>query len=116
LTSEGIDIFLAQFMQDPTGVTVPGLVATLGRNYPNPFNPATTIEYTLSEQSSAVLGIYNAAGRLVVRLDQGVRDVGTHRAEWNGRDASGRVVGSGVYFYRLEGAPGVMARKMVLLK
>ena len=97
-------------------VTVPRFESTLGQNFPNPFKPTTTIEYTLSEQSSAVLGIYDAAGRLVARLDQGVRDAGTYRAEWNGRDAAGRTVGSGVYFYRLEGAPSVAPKKMVLLK
>jgi hypothetical protein len=97
-------------------VTVPALAATLGQNFPNPFKPATTIEYTLSEQSSAVLGIYDATGRLVARLDQGVRDAGTHRVEWNGRDADGRAVGSGVYFYRLEGAPSVAPKKMVLVR
>jgi hypothetical protein len=96
--------------------TVPRFESTLGQNFPNPFKPATTIEYTLSEQSSAVLGIYDAAGRLVVRLDQGVRDAGIHRAEWDGRDGNGKAVGSGVYFYRIEGAPRVAAKKMVLVR
>jgi hypothetical protein len=117
LTSEGGgDIFLARFSGDPTSVTAPRFDATLGQNFPNPFNPATTIEYTLSEQTSAVLGIYDATGRLIVRLDQGMRDAGTHRAEWDGRDADGRAVGSGVYFYRLEGAPSIAAKKMVLVR
>jgi hypothetical protein len=97
-------------------VTVPALKATLGQNFPNPFKPATVIEFTLGEQSSAVLGIYDVAGRLVARLDQGVRDAGTYRAGWDGRDAGGRAVSSGVYFYRLEGAPGVPSKKMVLIK
>lgn len=97
-------------------VTIPRLGTSLGQNFPNPFRPATSIEYTLSEQSSAVLGIYDATGRLVVRLDQGVRDAGTHRAEWDGRDADGRLTGSGVYFYRLEGVLNVAPKKMVRLK
>jgi hypothetical protein len=97
-------------------VTVPALKATLGQNFPNPFRPTTTIEYTMNERSSPALGIYDAAGRLIVRLDQGARNAGTHHAAWDGRDASGKVVRSGVYFYRLEGAPGVPAKKMVLLK
>jgi hypothetical protein len=95
---------------------VPSLEATLGQNFPNPFNPATTIVYTLNEQSSAVLGIYDAAGQLVVRLDQGSRDAGTHRVVWDGRDASGKAVGSGVYFYRIEGVPRVAPKKMVLVR
>jgi FlgD Ig-like domain len=97
-------------------VTMPRLQATLGQNYPNPFRPETSIEYTLGERSNAVVGIYDAIGRLVVRLDQGAREAGTYRAEWNGRDTAGHVVGSGVYFYRLEGVPNVAPKKMVRLK
>ena len=97
-------------------VTVPSLRTALGQNFPNPFRPATSIEYTLGERSSAVVGIYDATGRLVARLDEGVREAGTHRAEWDGRDVGGRVVGSGVYFYRLEGVPSLAPRKMVRLK
>ena len=97
-------------------VTTPRLETALGQNFPNPFWPSTTIEYTLSERSNAVVGIYDAAGRLVVQLDQGVREAGVYRAEWSGRDAGGRLTGSGVYFYRLEGAPNVAPRKMVRLK
>lgn len=100
----------------PTPVESPAPTAMLGQNFPNPFNPRTTIEYTLPTRSSAVLAIYDSEGALVVRMDQGVRDAGTHRIEWDGRDASGATVGSGVYFYRLEGVAGVMPRKMVLLK
>jgi FlgD Ig-like domain len=96
--------------------TVPRFESTLAQNFPNPFTPSTTIEYTLGERSSAVLGIYDAAGRLVVRLDEGVHDAGTYRAEWNGRDVDGRLVGSGVYFCRLEDAPWTAARKMVLVR
>jgi len=97
-------------------VTMPRLQTTLGQNYPNPFRPETSIEYTLGERSNAVVGIYDASGRLVVRLDQGVREAGTYRADWNGRDTGGSVVGSGVYFYRLEGAPYAAPKKMVRLK
>ena len=97
-------------------VAVPRFESTLAQNFPNPFTPSTTIEYTLSERSSAVLGIYDAAGGLIARLDQGVREAGTHRVEWNGRAAKGRLVGSGVYFYRLEGRATVAPRKMVLVR
>lgn len=96
--------------------TTPRLQTTLGQNYPNPFRPETSIEYTLGERSNAVVGIYDASGRLVVRLNQGVREAGSYRTDWNGRDSAGSVVGSGVYFYRLEGVPNVASRKMVRLK
>jgi len=96
--------------------TVPALTSTLEQNQPNPFNPSTTITYTLSERAFTSIGIYDAAGALVARLDEGEHERGTHRMEWNGRDAAGRPVASGVYIYRLEGAVGVDARKMLLLK
>ncbi|MCI0452587.1 MAG: T9SS type A sorting domain-containing protein [Candidatus Latescibacteria bacterium] len=97
-------------------VTMPELVTVLAQNYPNPFNPKTTIEYTLAARARVAVGIYDATGALVIRFDQGTRDAGTHRVEWSGNDASGKPVGSGVYFYRLEGVKGIAPRKMVLLK
>jgi len=97
-------------------VTTPGLESKLGQNFPNPFNPTTTIEYTLSERSRVAIAIFDASGSLVARIDEGVRGAGQHRVEWNGRDTSGGTVASGVYFYRLEGAEHVGGRKMVLLK
>jgi hypothetical protein len=114
-TNFGLQILAGQ-CQPATAVTVPPFKASLRQNFPNPFHPATTIDYTLGERSRAVVGIYDAAGRLVARLDQGTRDAGDYRVEWDGRDDQGNVVGSGVYFYRIEGAPGVAAKKMVRLK
>jgi hypothetical protein len=99
-----------------TVVTVPRFETALGRNFPNPFNAKTSIDYTLGARARAVVGIYDVAGRLVARLDQGERDPGTHRVEWDGRDRSGNVVGSGAYFYRLEGARGVALKRMVRFK
>ncbi|HEU4929227.1 MAG TPA: FlgD immunoglobulin-like domain containing protein, partial [Candidatus Krumholzibacteria bacterium] len=104
------------FRSPMASVTTPSLATSLAQNYPNPFNPKTTIEYTLEVPAEVGIGIYDAGGSLVVRLDQGSREPGTHRAEWSGRDAHGKPVGSGVYFYRLEGVKGIAPRKMVLLK
>jgi plastocyanin len=98
----------------PVGAT-PAL-ATLAQNFPNPFSPSTTIEYSLRTSTRVVLGVYNTDGSLVVRLDQGVRDIGTYSVAWDGRDASGVAVRSGIYFYRLEGIQGVSPRKMVLMR
>jgi flagellar hook assembly protein FlgD len=61
-----------------------------------------------------VLSIYDTAGRLVRRLDHGVREPGKYTVEWDGRDARGRAVKNGVYFYRLDGVRGIPSRKMVL--
>jgi hypothetical protein len=113
------DIFLAKYGDQPTSVpteTVARQAAALSQNFPNPFNPQTTIEYTVVEKAVVSIEIFDASGALVTRLDEGERDAGIYRAQWDGRDASGRSVASGVYFYRLANALDADARKMILLK
>jgi len=83
---------------------------------PNPFNPMTTIAFALPESGSARLAVYDVGGRLVTVLADGPHDAGEHKAVWNGRDAAGRQLGSGVYFVRLEAAGFVSTRKMVMVK
>ena len=90
--------------------------ARLYQNIPNPFNPQTTIEYMVSVRATISIEIFDASGARVRVLDQGAREAGSYRAEWDGRDAANRPVGSGVYFYRLSGVTGAETRKMVLLK
>ena len=86
--------------------------ASLGQNRPNPFNPSTTIEYTLTARTPVKIEIFDATGARVASLDEGMREPGTHRAQWN----ASPTVSSGVYFYRLAGAPASESRKMVLIK
>lgn len=113
----GSDIFVAKYGETLTGVSAPPLmIATLGQNVPNPFNPTTSIPYTLERGANVVIGIYDASGTRVAQLSEGLRSPGAHSAMWSGRDASGGAVASGVYFYRLEGAGDISARKMILLK
>ena len=88
----------------------------LDQNYPNPFNPSTTIGYRLAEVSVVELVIYNALGQEVARLVDQVQQPGDYRVAWDGRDDAGRPVGSGVYMYRLESAPHVQVRRMVVTK
>jgi hypothetical protein len=83
---------------------------------PNPFNPVTTIAFALPEAGPARLAVYDVSGRLVAVLAEGVHEAGEHEAVWNGRDAAGRQLGSGVYFVRLETAGFVSTRKMVMVK
>ena len=78
---------------------------TLGQNYPNPFNPGTSIPYVLTEPSRIELKVYSLLGREAAVLDAGVKLAGFHSAAWNGRDASGSRMPSGVYFYRLQATP-----------
>ena len=95
--------------------TVPMVYATLGQNFPNPFNPRTTISVSLARRFPVAITIYDPAGRFVAKLNGGTLDAGAHHVEWDGRDGSGRSVSSGVYFYRLENT-NLPPRKMTLLK
>ncbi len=89
---------------------------TLERNYPNPFNPSTTIRFSLPREGRADLKVYDLAGRLVRTLVDEVLPATTHSVEWQGRDDRGRVVPSGTYYYRLSTDSGMAVRRMTLLK
>ncbi len=88
----------------------------LAQNFPNPFNPITTIRFGLNEPGHISLRIYDAAGRLVTTLIDESRPAGSYTAEWNGLGDGGSRVSSGVYFYRLRTGGFLETRKMVLLK
>jgi hypothetical protein len=100
-----------------TGVKgTPPATTALFQNVPNPFNPSTTIRFTLAEKSGVQLAVYDMAGRLVRTLLDETRDGGTHEVTWDGRDARGAAVASGVYFYRLTSGSHIESKRMVLLK
>jgi hypothetical protein len=106
--------------EPPTGAENESMfVNRLGHARPNPFNPATTIEYSLAAAGHAKLRIYDLAGRLVRTLVDGNVEVGEHEVVWDGTTDSGIRAASGVYFLRTEaGASGDFraTRKLVLLK
>src|SRR5262249_5888590 len=83
----------AQVRSQAVSVTIPRFSTALAQNSPNPFRGNTTIEYTLGDRARAVVGVYDAAGRLVARIDDGEREAGTYRTEWNARDVRGVQVG-----------------------
>jgi len=85
-------------------------------NYPNPFNPVTTIRYSIPADGRVELSVYNVRGQLVKRLVNSQQEAGEHSAQWEGRDANNRAVSSGVYFYRLKSGGHSQVRKMLLLK
>ena len=100
---------------------------SLDRNYPNPFNPSTTIPYRLAVASTVQLEIFDIAGRKVRTVLAETQEAGFRETMWDGRDEDGHVVGAGVYLYRLSahplgnddrGAGGefVEVRKLMLLK
>lgn len=95
--------------------TIPGGI-TLYQNYPNPFNPSTVISYQLSGVSEIELRIFDVTGRLIRTLVNARQPAGFHEVSWDGRDAQGLSVTSGVYLYRLETARTAHGGKMILLR
>jgi hypothetical protein len=85
-------------------------------NYPNPFNPETTINYSLKENSKVSLNIYNIKGQKVNTLVNEMISAGEHSVIWDGRDSNGNRVGSGIYFYKLKVGDFQKIKKMILLK
>jgi hypothetical protein len=85
--------------------------------YPNPFNPATTIRYTVPSKGRVSVAIYDARGAHVATLvNDEEKETGAFTREWTGRDDAGRTVSSGVYFARVSHSSGTRSYKMVLLK
>jgi len=83
----------------------------LSQNFPNPFNPMTTITFNLPVASHVTLEIYNVIGQNVATVVDGLHDAGSHSYEWGGSALS-----SGVYFYRLDAEDYTATKKMILLK
>jgi hypothetical protein len=83
----------------------------LYNNYPNPFNPTTTIKFNLKSNSPVKLTVYNAKGELVNTLVNGLQNAGHHSVNFDGTGLN-----SGVYFYRLEAEGKCMVNKMIMIK
>jgi len=88
----------------------------LFQNYPNPFNAATQIEFALRQDGHVKLEIFNILGQKIATLVDEYLTAGLKRTSWDGRDAGGRTVASGMYFYRLATGDFVEMKKMVLMK
>ncbi len=89
---------------------------SLSQNRPNPFNPVTSIEYSIPARSHVVLEVYNLLGQKVVILVNGEQEAGIHQAIWDGKDKGGNTVSSGIYFYRMKSDKFSEVKKMVLMK
>ena len=113
------DIRLAGLPVTTTGADEPGppIRTMLRRSYPNPFNPATTIEYSLDAKTRVTLAIYDVAGRRVrVLLAGETIEAGVHTIDWDGRNDRGMLLSSGVYFVKFHAAGRVEARKLIMLR
>ena len=93
-----------------------GAATALRQNFPNPFNPATTLSFNVGERSRVTIGVYDVAGRRVSLLVDSEFDPGTFSVRWNGRDDAGRHVASGTYFARMSAGSSSFERKMILMK
>lgn len=97
-----------------TGITqriIPPVVFGLFQNFPNPFNPSTTIRYALPQRAHVVMTVFNALGQQVAHLVDEMEEPGEHIAKFDGRHLA-----SGVYFYRLQAGEFVQTKKLVILR
>jgi beta-glucosidase len=88
----------------------------LSNNYPNPFNPVTTIEYYVSKPGNIKLEIFNSLGQLVTTLENRYHTIGNYKLIWNGKNNYGEPVSSGIYYYRMDAERFKIVKKMVLVK
>ena len=107
-----------RYSDDPTGA--PSLLAlkgdALSASRPNPFSMSASVDFTLSKAGDVRLGIYDVAGRSVRTIFDAHALVGQHRAVWDGRDASGTLAPSGIYFWRLETEIQAESQKVLLVR
>lgn len=104
-------------VRDANHMLVPKIrTSELAQNYPNPFNPSTTIGYTVADPGPTMLTIYTAKGKQVVVLVNEYKETGKYTVLWDGKDASGRAMPSGVYYYNFRTNGKEFVKKMIMLK
>jgi len=111
--------FSIRAINGPVGVAnerIIPMTTVLYNNYPNPFNLETTIKFGLPENASVRLTIYDIQGRQIWQYSTAMSSAGWHTIKWDGRDAHGSMVSTGMYFYRLQAGDFVQVKKMTLLK
>ena len=111
-----VDDIYVHHATDADDPSAPVLATTLNANYPNPFNPETTITYSLQDTTPVTIEIYNIKGQLVKTLVNDHKAAGNHSVVWNGTDNSNRNVSSGVYYYKMRAGKYSSTRKMILMK
>ncbi len=99
---------LQQLFKTPTSI--------ICRNYPNPFNPTTIIQFDIPQRSRVKLEIYNVYGQLIVTLADRFFDAGPHDLQWDGKDNNKQYAASGIYYYRLITGEHVLSKNMLLLR
>ncbi|NLP09796.1 T9SS type A sorting domain-containing protein [bacterium] len=108
-TLSGLTGVTTQNSQTPQGFI-------LEQNYPNPFNSGTTIRFSLTSPSDVSLSICDILGRQVHRIHQPGLNAGAQQFHWDGRDAQGIDLASGIYYYTLEAGAQIARTKMLLVR
>jgi hypothetical protein len=114
LQIEAVNTNLTSVSADPE--QIPGAKTQLLGNFPNPFNPSTTIQFSTAKKGNTELAIFNIKGQKVTTLVDGQIDAGSHTVTWNGTDQNNNAVSSGVYFYKLTSDSYSEVKKMILTK
>ena len=107
------------YYTNPTGIldnSIIPVATSLEGNYPNPFNPSTTIAYSLNSEAHVNIEIYNMKGQKVRTLMNEHQTAGKHIVVWNGKDDSNKSTASGVYFYKMQAGNFQQTKKMILMK
>jgi hypothetical protein len=114
----GMDEYDPPFTEVNDGGNLPQSVSglVLGQNFPNPFNPVTTIIYSIEKRVKVTLKVYTLTGQVVKTLVDDILEPGRYSVIWDGSNVSGSDVASGVYIYRLETNNFSITRKMILVK
>ncbi|MCD4650228.1 MAG: T9SS type A sorting domain-containing protein, partial [Candidatus Cloacimonetes bacterium] len=116
---DGGDSDMITLVWDYVGIKpneVVAVVTALKSNYPNPFNPETSINFSIKDVGYVKIEIFNAKGQRVKALVDVVMEAGNHSVIWDGKDESGKSVKSGVFFYRMKTGRYTSTKKMILLK
>ncbi|MDH4070365.1 MAG: T9SS type A sorting domain-containing protein [Ignavibacteria bacterium] len=114
-TAEWDAIWAEYEAMEQAALTTPTETRLLG-NYPNPFNPSTTISYSVGEATWVTLKVFNTLGQEVATLVDSYQDTGSRTAVWNGLNAYGQRVSSGLYIYRLSAGNNIATGRMLLTK
>ena len=114
-----MSVFYRERQPEVTAIESPDALTrtfSLLPNFPNPFNPSTWIRYQLPRTQNVQLIIFNLAGHPVRHLVNGQQSAGTHRVQWDGRNDTGALLPTGIYFYQLRAGEQIQTRRMLFLK
>ncbi len=84
--------------------------------YPNPFNPSTTISFSLKQESEVNIFVFDSKGQLIKKIENGIKQKGNHSVVWNGKDSNDKTVSSGIYLFKMKAGKYESTERAILLK